>query len=207
MVGFVEVSETSGSKYGMGSGIPLADTRPVVSNLAVDPRVRRCGVGSALMEACEDLVKTWNFDEIILQVCVVCAGIDRANWLINEERSMCFCVVRINIDRTNQLANENASSLGTANDRNASQGQHLGARVVCVRARLGIGNKNKYQVAECTSIFSMKRSRPGRRRFSETGVVVLSSLCFPSACCATSLRPRALSCLPLSCCAWLADEG
>lgn len=78
MVGFVEVSETSGSKYGMGSGIPLADTRPVVSNLAVDPRVRRCGVGSALMEACEDLVKTWNFDEIILQVCVVCVGIDRA---------------------------------------------------------------------------------------------------------------------------------
>ncbi|CAM9892743.1 unnamed protein product [Ectocarpus sp. 8 AP-2014] len=68
MVGFVEVSETSGSKYGMGAGIALADTRPVVSNLAVDPRVRRCGVGSALMEACEDLVNTWNFDEIILQV-------------------------------------------------------------------------------------------------------------------------------------------
>ncbi|CAN0107793.1 unnamed protein product [Scytosiphon promiscuus] len=68
MVGFVEVSETSGSKYGMGSGVPVADTRPVVSNLAVDPRERRSGVGSALMEACEDLVKTWHFEEIILQV-------------------------------------------------------------------------------------------------------------------------------------------
>lgn len=68
MVGFIEVSETSGSKYGMGSGVPLADTRPVVSNLAVDPRARRFGIGTALMDACEDLVKTWNFDEIILQV-------------------------------------------------------------------------------------------------------------------------------------------
>lgn len=68
MVGFVEVSETSGSKYGMGSGVPIADTRPVVSNLAVDPLARRFGIGTALMDACEDLVKTWQFDEIILQV-------------------------------------------------------------------------------------------------------------------------------------------
>ncbi|CAM9177010.1 unnamed protein product [Pylaiella littoralis] len=68
MVGFVEVSETSGTKYGMGSGVPVADTRPVVSNLAVDPQERRSGVGTALMEACEDLVKTWNLEEIILQV-------------------------------------------------------------------------------------------------------------------------------------------
>lgn len=68
MVGFVEVSETSGSKYGMGSGVPIADTRPVVSNLAVDPLARRFGIGTALMDACEDLVKAWCFEEIILQV-------------------------------------------------------------------------------------------------------------------------------------------
>lgn len=70
MIGFVEVSETSGSKYGMGSGVPIADTRPVVSNLAVDPLARRFGIGTALMDACEDLVKTWQFEEIILQVLV-----------------------------------------------------------------------------------------------------------------------------------------
>ena len=68
MVGFIEVSQSSGWKYGMGGGVPLADTRPVVSNLAVDPRVRRCGIGSALMDACEDVVKKWCFDEMILQV-------------------------------------------------------------------------------------------------------------------------------------------
>lgn len=72
MVGFVEVSETSGSKYGMGSGVPIADTRPVVSNLAVDTQARRSGIGTALMEACEDLVKTWKFEEIILQVRASC---------------------------------------------------------------------------------------------------------------------------------------
>lgn len=68
MVGFIEVSAVSGSKYGMGSGVPLANTRPVVSNLAVDPNSRRCGIGTALMEACQDMIKTWNFEEIILQV-------------------------------------------------------------------------------------------------------------------------------------------
>lgn len=71
-MGFVEVSETSGSKYGMGSGVPIADTRPVVSNLAVDTQARRSGIGTALMEACEDLVKTWKFEEIILQVHASC---------------------------------------------------------------------------------------------------------------------------------------
>lgn len=82
MVGFVEVSETSGSKYGMGNGVPVADTRPVVSNLAVDPRARRSGIGSALMEACEDLVKTWHFEEIILQVrwASGLVGGDRETW-------------------------------------------------------------------------------------------------------------------------------
>lgn len=67
MVGFIEVSETAGSKYGMGSDVPLADTRPVVSNLAVDPIARRSGIGTALMDACEDMVNTWDFEEIILQ--------------------------------------------------------------------------------------------------------------------------------------------
>lgn len=73
MVGFVELSESTGWKYGMGGGIPLSDTRPVVSNLAVDPRARRCGIGSALMDACEDTAKKWGFDEVILQVPYICA--------------------------------------------------------------------------------------------------------------------------------------
>lgn len=71
MVGFIEVSAVTGSKYGMGTGVPLAETRPVVSNLAVDHRARRCGIGTALMDACEDIIKTWSFEEIILQVSAV----------------------------------------------------------------------------------------------------------------------------------------
>ena len=88
MVGFIEVSETSGSKYGMGSGVPLADTRPVVSNLAVDTRARRFGVGTALMDACEDMVKTWSFDEIVLQVRV---GIEagRGVWGVSLCMGLC----------------------------------------------------------------------------------------------------------------------
>lgn len=68
MVGFIEVSAVPGSKHGMGIGVPLAEARPVVSNLAVDPEARRCGIGTALMSACEDMIKTWNFEDIILQV-------------------------------------------------------------------------------------------------------------------------------------------
>lgn len=64
----MEVSSFTGAKYGMGIGVPLAEKRPLVTNLAVDPRARRCGIGSALMDACEDIVKTWNLDEVILQV-------------------------------------------------------------------------------------------------------------------------------------------
>lgn len=67
-MGFVEVSAESGSKYGMGAGVPLADRRPMVLNLAVDPKARRCGIGSALMDACEDMVRVWNYDEVVLQV-------------------------------------------------------------------------------------------------------------------------------------------
>lgn len=81
MVGFIEVSAVSGSKYGMGSGVPLANTRPVISNLAVDPGSRRCGIGTALMDACQDMIKTWNFEEIILQVHAKNGRLVGASWL------------------------------------------------------------------------------------------------------------------------------
>ncbi|CAM9860052.1 unnamed protein product [Choristocarpus tenellus] len=68
MVGFIEISALPGTKYGMGFGVPPADVRPVVSNLAVDPRTRRYGIGTALMDACEDMVNTWGYNEMILQV-------------------------------------------------------------------------------------------------------------------------------------------
>ena len=45
IVGFIEVSTQPGTKYGMGDNVPEADVRPVISNLAVAPRVRRYGIG------------------------------------------------------------------------------------------------------------------------------------------------------------------
>ncbi|CAM9363437.1 unnamed protein product [Discosporangium mesarthrocarpum] len=68
MVGFVEISAMPGTKYGMGSGIMPSDVRPVVSNLAVKERARCCGIGSALMAACHDMVVTWGYREMVLQV-------------------------------------------------------------------------------------------------------------------------------------------
>lgn len=102
MVGFVEVSETAGLKYGMGSGVSLSDTRPVVSNLAVDPRVRRFGIGTALMDACEDIVKNWNFDEIILQVGFLCIldCYQRTLFsvlIVSSEFKYAWCIIRVNI--------------------------------------------------------------------------------------------------------------
>jgi ribosomal protein S18 acetylase RimI-like enzyme len=67
-VGFIECSTQEGTKYGMGESVPEADVRPVISNLAVDARYRRYGIGSSLLRACEDAVKEWDYDEIVLQV-------------------------------------------------------------------------------------------------------------------------------------------
>ncbi|CAM9114938.1 unnamed protein product [Phaeothamnion confervicola] len=68
MVGFVEVSALDGLRYGMGPGVPERERRPVVANLAVSPRVRRCGIGSSLMEACEEAARSWGHTELTLQV-------------------------------------------------------------------------------------------------------------------------------------------
>jgi ribosomal protein S18 acetylase RimI-like enzyme len=68
VIGFIECSTQEGTKYGMGATVPEADVRPVISNLAVDARYRRYGIGSSLLRACEDAVKEWGYDEIVLQV-------------------------------------------------------------------------------------------------------------------------------------------
>jgi GNAT superfamily N-acetyltransferase len=68
VIGFIECSTQEGTKYGMGESVPEADVRPVISNLAVDARYRRYGIGSSLLRACEDAVKEWGYDEIVLQV-------------------------------------------------------------------------------------------------------------------------------------------
>ncbi|CAM9153596.1 unnamed protein product [Chrysoparadoxa australica] len=68
MVGFIEVSCATGNKYGFGKGVAEADVRPIMSNLAVDSSFRRCGLGSCLVEAVEEAVRGWGFNELILQV-------------------------------------------------------------------------------------------------------------------------------------------
>eukprot|EP00953_Heterococcus_sp_UTEX-ZZ885_P003444 2382-Heterococcus_DN1.PRE.5 len=64
----VDTNTQEGTKYGMGESVPELDVRPVISNLAVDARYRRYGIGSSLLRACEDAVKEWGYDEIVLQV-------------------------------------------------------------------------------------------------------------------------------------------
>jgi len=41
---------------------------PYVSNLAVDPRYRRYGLGSSLLTSCEQVCKGWGFQDIYLHV-------------------------------------------------------------------------------------------------------------------------------------------
>eukprot|EP00611_Tribonema_gayanum_P029795 TRINITY_DN807_c0_g1_i2.p2 TRINITY_DN807_c0_g1~~TRINITY_DN807_c0_g1_i2.p2 ORF type:complete len:141 (-),score=36.08 TRINITY_DN807_c0_g1_i2:214-636(-) len=52
----------------MGDNIPEADVRPVISNLAVSPRMRRFGIGSSLLKACQEEVLSWGYQELVLQV-------------------------------------------------------------------------------------------------------------------------------------------
>jgi len=68
IVGFVEISVQAGYKYGMGDGVVLNDFRPVLTNLAVDLDCRRQGIGQALEQQCQDAVREWGYDEIVLQV-------------------------------------------------------------------------------------------------------------------------------------------
>jgi ribosomal protein S18 acetylase RimI-like enzyme len=69
MVGFVEVGITQSLKYGMEQyGVPVRDERPYLANLSVRPASRRQGVGRRLVHACEEMVRSWGYDELILQV-------------------------------------------------------------------------------------------------------------------------------------------
>lgn len=68
MQGFCEVGITQSLKYGMGAGIPVRDERPYLANLSVRPGARRQGIGRALVQACEEMVQKWGYDELILQV-------------------------------------------------------------------------------------------------------------------------------------------
>lgn len=68
VIGFVEVSARP---FGLGQGSDLSDTgrpkiRPVLANLAVKKEVRGSGVGSKLVEACEEKVISWSptFNEV-----------------------------------------------------------------------------------------------------------------------------------------------
>jgi len=72
IVGFVEVTSKA---FALGQGADFTDTgkvkqRPVLSNLCVKKDLRGSGVGSSLLEACENAVTTWkpSYDEVILLV-------------------------------------------------------------------------------------------------------------------------------------------
>lgn len=68
VIGFVEVTEkTFGLPENENSGTEL---RPVLTNLAVHPSFRKAGVGSSLLQACEDIVaQEWHaHNEIVLEV-------------------------------------------------------------------------------------------------------------------------------------------
>jgi ribosomal protein S18 acetylase RimI-like enzyme len=67
-VGVVEVSLSPAFVF-LGPGEAQSERgRPLLSNLAVDPRYRGRGLGRALTEACENEAVTWGFSEIVLQV-------------------------------------------------------------------------------------------------------------------------------------------
>lgn len=77
IVGFVEVTERA---YGLGNpydNMPRrrhkrrssSNMRPILTNLSVKAKARKSGIGSQLLDACEQVVSTWKDDsEIILEV-------------------------------------------------------------------------------------------------------------------------------------------
>ena len=74
IIGYCEVSE---KKFGLGENFESNSNdgsgekpRPYLSNLSVVEYARRSGVGSRLLNACEDVVRRWNagHTEIVLQV-------------------------------------------------------------------------------------------------------------------------------------------
>eukprot|EP00551_Chaetoceros_affinis_P010553 CAMPEP_0203667956 /NCGR_PEP_ID=MMETSP0090-20130426/4681_1 /ASSEMBLY_ACC=CAM_ASM_001088 /TAXON_ID=426623 /ORGANISM="Chaetoceros affinis, Strain CCMP159" /LENGTH=465 /DNA_ID=CAMNT_0050532255 /DNA_START=117 /DNA_END=1514 /DNA_ORIENTATION=+ len=65
------VSKSSSSEEDSSSPINKRTLRPVLTNLSVKQEARRSGVGSALVDACEDIVMTsWSttYDEMVLEV-------------------------------------------------------------------------------------------------------------------------------------------
>jgi len=67
LVGFAELTISRTMKY-LGGGIPDADARPVLANLAVSEDFRRRGVGSVLVRACEAEAWGQGYREVVLQV-------------------------------------------------------------------------------------------------------------------------------------------
>ena len=47
---------------------PGLEVRPVLSNLACDPSRRGSGLGRLLCERCEEAVREWGFNSMLLQV-------------------------------------------------------------------------------------------------------------------------------------------
>ena len=67
IIGFCEVSER---KFGLGKGYNDTKARPYLSNLSVMESARQSGIGSRLVDACEEAVLDWDagHKEIALQV-------------------------------------------------------------------------------------------------------------------------------------------
>jgi GNAT superfamily N-acetyltransferase len=73
LIGFCEITQRP---YGLGKGqgalydnAPALPLRPILTNLAVKRDVRKYGIGSKLLDQCEQHVaKGWKLDEIILEV-------------------------------------------------------------------------------------------------------------------------------------------
>lgn len=66
IIGFAELSMCRGLR--VCSTLPVLDERPVLSNLAVRENRRRRGIGSLLMQECENAAQRWGFTEVVLQV-------------------------------------------------------------------------------------------------------------------------------------------
>lgn len=73
LIGFVEITQRS---YGLGNSVEGTSLfssefqkRPVLTNLAVIKESRKYGIGSKLLDRCEEhVVKEWNMKEVILEV-------------------------------------------------------------------------------------------------------------------------------------------
>jgi ribosomal protein S18 acetylase RimI-like enzyme len=69
LIGFVEITQRA---YGLGDTVSSDDSdmlRPVLTNLAVRHDARKSGIGSKLLDVCEQhIVKNWNMNECVLEV-------------------------------------------------------------------------------------------------------------------------------------------